>query len=149
MEAAISQSKRKMWVILNYFSLVLLIVMFYWADRSNLAPPVVIIGLLALALLVLSFVIAYARTGLWRFVHTSAEKLDERQMQVTYESLRHSYGVFAVICLLIFLLSELIVHEFGGGFKLAMMPVIVALIYVAHILPASVIAWTEREIYRD
>jgi hypothetical protein len=123
--------------------------MFYWTDRSDFAPPVAIIGLVALALLVISFVVAYARTGLWRFVHTNVKKLDERQMLVSYESLRHSYGLFAVTCLLVFLLSELIVHEFGGGFKLALMPIITALIYLAHVLPASIIAWTEREIYRE
>ncbi len=149
MDAAISQSKRKMWVILNYASLVLVIVMFYWADRSDLAAPVAIVGLAALILLVISFIVVYARTGLWKFVHTKVEKLDERQMLVTYESLRHSYGVFAVVCLLIFLLAELIVHEFSGGYKLALMPVIGALIYLAHVLPASVIAWTESEIYRQ
>ena len=117
-----------MWVILNYASLVLVIVMFYWADHSDLAAPVAIAGLAALILLVISFVVVYARTGLWKFVHTKVEKLDERQMLVTYESLRHSYTVFAVICLLVFLLAELIVHQFSGGLKLALMPVIAALI---------------------
>ncbi|UCG61377.1 MAG: hypothetical protein JSV52_13810 [Candidatus Zixiibacteriota bacterium] len=149
MDTVISRSKRKMWVILNYASLILVIVMFYWADQSDLAAPVAIVGLTALILFVISFIVVYARTGLWKFVHTKVEKLDERQMLVTYESLRHSYAVFAVVCLLVFLAAELIVHEFSGGYKLALMPVIAALIYLAHVLPASVIAWTEREIYRQ
>jgi len=149
MDAVISQSKRKMWVILNYASLVLVIVMFYWADQTDLTAPVAIAGLASLILLIASFIVVYARTGLWKFVHTKVEKLDERQMLVTYESLRHSYGLFAIVCLLVFLLAELIVHEFGGGYKLALMPVIAALIYLAHVLPASVLAWTEREIFRE
>ena len=149
MEAVISQSKRKMWVMVNYVALVALLILFYTADRAGLTMPVIIGGSTAILLLVISFVKAYAQTGLWRFVHTKADRLDEREMLMTYESLRRSYGLFAIICLVIFLLAELITKEFGGGLKLALMPVIAALIYLAHILPASVIAWTEREIYRD
>ncbi|UCE24983.1 MAG: hypothetical protein JSU74_02730 [Candidatus Zixiibacteriota bacterium] len=148
METVISQSKRKMWVIINYVALVLLLVSFYTADRMGLTALTISGGVIAILAIIVSFIQVYARTGLWRFVHTKAEKLDEREMLVTYESLRHAYGLFAVICLLIFLLAELITKEFGGGYKLALMPVIVALIYLAHVLPASVIAWTEREIYR-
>lgn len=148
METAISQSKRRMWVLINYIALLLLIVLFYAADKTNFYTPVAIAGFIALIFLILSFVMVYARTGLWRFVHTRAEKLDEREMAMTYESLRRSYGIFAVICLLVFLMAELITKEFGSSYKLALMPVIAALIYLAHVLPASVIAWTERQIYR-
>ena len=149
MEAIISQSKRKMWVMINYVALVALLVLFYTAERTELTTPLVVGGATALLLIVISFVKVYAQTRLWRFVHTKAEKLDEREMLMTYESLRHSYGAFTVICLLIFLVAELINREFGGGYKPPMMPIIAALIYLAHILPASVIAWTEREIYQD
>ncbi len=149
METTISQSKRKMWVIINYVALVLLLISFYAADRTGLTALTISGGVIAILAIVVSFIQAYARTGLWRFVHTKVEKLDEREMLVTYESLRHAYGLFAVICLLVFLLAELITKEFGGGYKLALMPVIMALLYLAHVLPASVIAWTEREIYRQ
>lgn len=149
MEAAISQSKRKMWVVINYFALLLLIASFYTADRIGLTALTISAGSFAILAVVVSFIQVYARTGLWRFVHTRAENLDEREMLMTYESLRHSYGLFAVICLVVFLFAELVTKEFGGGYKLALMPVIAALIYLAHVLPASVIAWTEREIYRE
>ncbi|UCD63857.1 MAG: hypothetical protein JSW34_00065 [Candidatus Zixiibacteriota bacterium] len=148
MQTVISQSKRKMWVIVNYVSLVLLVAMFYTADKTNLAALPAILGLVALVVFVISFITVYARTGLWKFVHTKAEKLDEREMLVTYESLRHSYAAFAIVCLLVFLISELIVQEFSGGRKLALMPVIMALVYLAHVMPASVIAWTEKEVNR-
>ena len=148
MEATISQSKRKMWVVINYFALVLLIASFYTADRVGLTAVTISAGIFAILAIIVSFIQAYARTGLWRFVHTKAEKLDEREMLMTYESLRRSYGLFAVICLVVFLFAELITKEFGGGYKLALMPVIMALLYLAHILPASVIAWTEKEVYR-
>ena len=148
MEATISQSKRKMWVVINYFALVLLIASFYTADRVGLTAVTISAGIFAILAIIVSFIQAYARTGLWRFVHTKAEKLDEREMMMTYESLRRSYGLFAVVCLVVFLFAELITKEFSGGYRLALMPVIAALIYLAHILPASVIAWTEKEIYR-
>lgn len=149
MEAVISQSKRKMWVVINYLALIVLLVSFYSADRYGLTTLLITSGSVAIVFMIISFVKVYAQTRLWRFVHTKAEKLDEREMMVTYESLRRSYGVFAVICLVVFLFAELITKEFGGGYKLALMPVIMALLYLAHTLPASIIAWTEREIYRE
>ncbi len=149
METGISQSKRKLWVLVNYGALILLLVMFYLGARSGFNPTLWAVGGFAVILLVLSFVKVYARTRLWRFVHTNASKLDEREMGVTYESLRVSYGAFAVVCLAIFLVSELARERFLGGFEVSLMPIIVALIYLAHTLPASVVAWTEREIYRE
>ncbi len=149
MEAVISQSKRKMWVTVNYVALVALLVLFYAVEWTGPTLPVIVGGATALLVIVISFVKVYAQTRLWRFVHTKADKLDEREMLMTYESLRRSYGFFAVICLVVFLFAELIGKEYGGGYEPPMMPIIAALIYLAHILPASVIAWTEREIYRD
>ena len=146
MEAIISQSKRNMWVTVNYVALVAILVLFYTAERTGLTTPLVVGGATALILIVISFVKVYAQTHLWRFVHTKAEKLDEREILMTYESLRRSYGFFTVICLAIFLSAELISRELGVGYEPPMMPIIAALIYLAHILPASVIAWREREI---
>lgn len=149
METTISQSKRKMWVTINYAALASLLAAFYTVERSSLTAPLIVWAAVSALLLVISFVMVYARTRLWRFVHTSPAKLDEREIMVTYESLRHSYAVFAVICLAIFLVAELFRDDLLVGYEIPLMPVFGALIYLAHILPASVIAWREREIYRD
>jgi len=149
MEAAISQSKRKMWVMVNYLALILLLASFYAADRAGFTTLSIVAGCFAAVMLVLSFIVVFGQTRLWRFVHTTADRLDEREIMVTYESLRHSYGFFTVICLVIFLVAELFRDDLLGGFEIPLMPVIAALIYLAHILPASVIAWTERKIYKE
>jgi len=138
-----------MWVTLNYAALVSLLAAFYTVERTSPTTPLIIWAAVSALLLVISFVIVYARTRLWRFVHTSPAKLDEREITVTYESLRHSYAVFTVICLAIVLLAELFKDDLLGGYEIPLMPIFGALIYLAHILPASVIAWRERKIYRD
>lgn len=149
MEAAISQSKRKMWVVVNYLALILLLASFYAADRIGFTTLSIVAGCFAVLMLAISFIVVFGQTGLWRFVHTRVERLDEREIMVTYESLRHSYGFFTVICLVIFLVAELLRDNLLGGRQIPLMPMIAALIYLAHILPASVIAWRERDIYRE
>ena len=99
-----------------------------------------------------SFIIIYVKTRLWRFVHTKVDKLDERELQLTHESLRYAYAIFSVICLSYILVSSLLAPRLAvnvltpddyPSFGLIMMWV---LLYLAHILPASIIAWTEKEV---
>jgi hypothetical protein len=88
-----------------------------------------------------SFSRLHKKTGLWKLVHTSVKELDEREIQITHEALRYSYSIFVITCLLIiFIFSileiDLIIDVISG----------VTLLYLAHTLPASVIAWAEREV---
>jgi len=70
--------------------------------------------------------------------HASYEKLDEREMQVVFKAISISYSLFAITTLVIiyiFILS-------GLGQIDAVLAV--CLLYIAHILPASIIAWNEK-----
>ena len=141
-----SKAKRRIGVIINYLSILLLLVLIYVADNSGLTTPIIIIGAAALVAVVISFIFVFAKTHLWSLVHRKVDELDERQVQITHESLRYSYGAFSVICLLIILVSELIRQWSSSAEHLSLMPILGALIYLAHTLPASVLAWTEKEV---
>ncbi len=70
-----------------------------------------------------------------------ADILDERQTLVTHESLRLSYSIFSVIvlCLLLYLGLR------NSGDAMLMLT-FAMLLYLAHTLPSSVLAWREREV---
>ena len=119
MSRPISKRTRRTSVVVNYLSLVLLVVFFIFVEYGVWKYFAWTGVLIAGALFVMTFHQVYYRTGLWRFVHTPAARLDEREIQVVYRSLQYSYGLYAVVCL----------------------------IYLSHILPASIIAWTEREVF--
>jgi len=152
MSRPISKRTRRTSVVVNYLSLVLLVVFFIFVEYGVWKYFAWTGVLIAGALFVMTFHQVYYRTGLWRFVHTPAARLDEREIQVVYRSLQYSYGLYAVVCLIyIFVLSLVIRFSFPlltdeGHFSFGFV-MLMGLIYLSHILPASIIAWTEREVF--
>lgn len=80
-------------------------------------------------------------------MHTGSEKLDERELLVTYEPLRHSYIIFSVIALILTQISAL--TGFGERWVSNSTDQIVfsCFFYLSHTFPTSVIAWTAKEIW--
>jgi hypothetical protein len=91
-------------VVANYLSLAVMNVRFYFVYRyRDMTHLVDVLGLGALAIVVITFLAVHRRTGLWALTHAQAETLDERQLQITHDALSRAYGWFAVICLSIML----------------------------------------------
>jgi len=143
---AVSITRRRTGVAINYASLLILLVLFYIAGNNGLKTIPLVAGAVLAGAIIISFINVHMKTGLWKFVHTKIDKLDEREIQVTHESLRSAYSVFCVICLFLFLVGELIREYHTGLSGVSFMPIVGALIYLAHTLPASIIAWTEKEL---
>jgi len=141
-----SKSGRRVIIILNYIAATLVVTFFYLGDRSDWAGHWLIAAIIALAVVIVTFIPVYSRTGLWKFVHTGVDKLDEREALLTYESLRRSYRIFSVIILLFIQLSYF--TGFGDRWVSDSTSQVVfwCIFYLAHTLPASVIAWTAREV---
>ena len=144
MKKGLSKTARKIHIVVNYASLVLLLILFYLI-KHHPGWSVVLISALAAAcvLTLVTFISVHVRTGLWKLVHTKVEKLDEREIQITHESLRHSYSILSIILLIIIFTMALI----GKDYYSPLLPA--SLIYLAHTLPSSVIAWTEKAVSLD
>ena len=90
-------------MILNYASLILFLVfMNFMGNSCN--PYDLIAAMLSIAVTAFTFVKVHVKTGLWTLVHSKIDKLDEREIYLTHESLRSAYSIFTVILLLILLL---------------------------------------------
>jgi hypothetical protein len=130
-------------VILNYLSVAVVALavdvgrFFGWSTL-----PVILILSGAVVLGIITFMRVFWRTRLWKVTHAGFGALDERQIQVVYESLRTSYWIFTVVCVVILYVNS--VMEKGH------VSVLVAgsVLYLAHTLPAAVVAWTEKEVLR-
>ena len=141
MSSTLSKTSRRVWVVINYLSLIMLIILYRFGHLKGWNVLIVVSLIVVFILLQLSFTKLYKKTGLWKLVHTSVKELDEREIQLTHEALRYSYSIFVITCLLIIFIAsileiDMIIDVVSG----------VALLYLAHTLPASVIAWTEREV---
>jgi uncharacterized Tic20 family protein len=88
--------------------------------------------------LIISFKTAFGISNLWKLTHTSFSKLDEREMQLVYKATTYSYSIFTILCIAMIYIINLL--------GLAIIDVVAAacLLYIAHILPASIIAWNDK-----
>lgn len=89
-----------------------------------------------------SFGFSFANSGLWAFSHKSLKKLDEREIALVSKALRRAYSIFTVIILIYLLLVSLLEIPVS-------MVVVASLIFMAHLMPASLIGWSEKEIRSD
>jgi hypothetical protein len=133
MKKEVSKNWRRLWVLMNYLSLVLLTGVFelreYFPEYA-----VIIVMVSSLVLLLISFYRIYWATGIWLLTHLPFNRMDEREVQVTGEATRIGYAIFAVTALILIYLSSL------TEIKLSIV-VAAGLIYFAHIMPTSVLAW--------
>jgi len=129
----------------NYCSLLLLLIFWNVLPRLDVDDLFRLLSLvLFIPLIAISFVIVEVKTGLWMLVHKKPDDLDERELQNVLVALRYAYGIFAVICLAV-LFAQALVLDLTD---LVFIDVLLAasLLYFAHSLPASILAWTMREV---
>ncbi len=150
MNRAISRSARRMGVIVNFASLVIFIIIFLIGEYGDWNALLGVLAIVAAVIIIASFYYLYIRTNLWRLVHRRVDELDEREIQVTHNSLRHSYTIVSIISLVVIVFITLSVRfsfftlTHRGHYSFGLIALI-ALNYVIHTLPASILAWSERE----
>ena len=145
-----SQTFRQVGVIVNYLSLVFLIMMFYLAEKDGVVTAHLVGIAVSFMITVITFYIVHKKTGLWRLTHRKIEQLDEREILLTHNALRYSYAIFSILILCsIFILSiPGFIKSFVelDTFRASMRIGFMVLMYLAHTLPASIIAWKERAV---
>ncbi len=135
----VSQSSRRKWISLNFFSLALILFFFYLGRSLDSAILFFAGGSLSVLAAIITFLKAFIYTGLWKMVH-SHTSLDERQTQVLLNALKNSYSIFTISVLVL-------VYGFAFVDKRPIDVLLAAcLLYVAHILPAAIIGWKEKAV---
>ncbi|RKX23046.1 MAG: hypothetical protein DRP35_00430 [Candidatus Zixiibacteriota bacterium] len=136
-----SRTIRRLHVVLNYFCIIAIIVFFAIGKLYGWSNQIFIVMGLIVVVGLFSFITLYIKTKIWKLVHTKIDKLDEREIQLTHESLRLSYSIFTVVSLLVLLVFAVTVKEYDS----LLMIIFVSLLYLAHTLPAAIIAWKQKE----
>ena len=144
-----STAARRAGVAANYTSLAIAGVVFATGEYGTWNPTLAIILAASLLLVGATFFLAYVRTGLWTLTHAKTSQLDERELQLTHESFRSSYLIFTVVSLSLVLLMTIGVRfslfalTHRGHYSFGLM-VMFCLNYMVNVLPASILAWSER-----
>ncbi|MBE9480176.1 MAG: hypothetical protein IMY69_00615 [Bacteroidetes bacterium] len=133
-----TKQKRKLWIVINYLSIILILSIFYTGKYYDWPVFVIVCEAAFFILLIFSFIKVFIKTQLWKMSHTSDKNLDERQLQVMLNSLKYSYSAFTIIVLVI-VYGFAIVEQGPIDIVIA-----ACLLYIAHTLPAAIIGWKEK-----
>ena len=130
---------RRAGVLINLLSLILFCYLFEVSLDYSITTVIIVAKILLLIVLALSFWLTYVRTGIWKQVHLPKHKLDEREVLVIYDALRWSYSIFSIFVLCLIYIFLFLGRNIGAVTA-------AGLIYFAHIIPASILAWKEKMI---
>jgi len=134
-----SRKQNRVWILLNYLSLIAAMVFFYTGKYFQWPISSIIFGIGSVAIFLITFLRFFIKTKYWKMVHTSYKNLDEREMQVVLNALRYAYSIFTIVCLVIIYAFAIAEYHpidvlLAGG-----------LLYLAHTLPAAIVAWNEKK----
>ncbi|MBN1820585.1 MAG: hypothetical protein JXR31_07270 [Prolixibacteraceae bacterium] len=138
MKQQLSKTERKTWIVVNITSIILIVFFFYLGQMID--TPVLFFagGGTFLIITIISFVRVFINTGLWKMAHSNKNSLDERQVQVILNAMKYSYSIFTILIITI-------VYGFALVNKSPINVLVAAcLLYIAHILPAAIIGWSEK-----
>ena len=131
----------------NYLCLIIMNACFHYVYQNRDSSHLVdVAGLLALVTVIATFVRLHWKSGLWKLTHADASRLDERELQITHSSVGRAYAWFTVICLSLMMAHAVLFRLVPGLDFVITMPLVASLIYLAHTLPGSILAWTENEV---
>jgi len=132
-------SLRRTGVILHALSIGYILVLNLLPELIKSSPYFLFSELFALSILIWGFLVIYLKTGIWRYTHLSLKRLSEEEKQEMNSVIRKAYTLFSVLILaLLFVVAIL---------KLEITVVVAAtLLYLAHILPASIVAWNRIQV---
>lgn len=138
-----SRKQNRVWISLNYLSLIAGLLLFYTVKSFHWPLSFLLFEIGIFTSFLISLFKAFIKTGFWKMVHTSYKDLDEREMQVALNALRYAYSIFTIICLIIIYAFAIAEYQpidvlLAGG-----------LLYLAHTLPAAIVGWNEKKILVD
>lgn len=144
-----SKFYRFFYVFLNMAMLVCTVVFPCIAVTTKSLLLMLVPGFGSLTILIYSTYIIYLKTGVWKFVHSNSEDMDERELALARMALQRAYSVFTVT-ILVFIFALALALSFDFSAKLisqkssALMFIVVGFIYFAHSLPAAFIVLREQ-----
>ena len=145
-----NKTGRRIFVLINYFFLLVMNVSFHFVHNNReMSHLVDVLGITSLGIVAVTFVLGFMKSGLWKLTHTRTAILDERQLQVTHHAISRAYGIFAIVCLVIMLMHAVFYRLVPGADFIITVPLAVSLIYLAHTLPAAILTWTETDVPGD
>ncbi|MCD4768920.1 MAG: hypothetical protein K8R35_01985 [Bacteroidales bacterium] len=127
---------KKNGTLINLSSLIVIVLFFELVKLNRWNPQLLVYETIPFLVLLISYIKYFGKTGLWRLVHTSSDKLDCKKNLLITSAIKTAYSIYTIMVLVILFVNVL------SGIEISMV-LVVALIYLAHILPAYILLWTK------
>ncbi|MCK4980441.1 MAG: hypothetical protein KAS62_08595 [Candidatus Delongbacteria bacterium] len=124
-------------MLMNYLSLILIVITFQYLKDVEWTWVFVVLEVFFIVLFAVSLYYSYIKTGAWSFAHRTLEKLDERELKIIGKTSSLSYAIFTIVALAVMFVLSVTEWRINIIFT-------IALIYFAHILPASILVIKNR-----
>ena len=147
MTSSISRNRRRPVVVIHYVAVMAFVVAVMIRDITT---PVALVLIGTLLTAIFSWLYAHVLSGASKFVNAKFENLDEREVQVIHEAYRQSHSIFGKVSMTILIIVIILYKStpFHND-HIVFAPAVMILYYLALNLPKSIVAWTEKEIYRQ
>ena len=141
---ALSQSisRRRLVVVINYGFLLLSLLLSLAGHSFGFTSAIIVCFWMSVVVVLVTFYPLHIRTGLWGLAHAKVDRMDEREIQQTLGALRHAYVVFSIFTLIVVLIA--VILDLGG--QSLQLVIFWVLLYLAHTLPSSILAWTATRV---
>jgi len=130
--------RQRLNLVINYLSIILILVIFYVIKNSEISRFYLLLEIMPVILVIVSFSKVFGKTGFWKLAHPHKDELDERELLLVYKATSMSYGIFSSVALIVIYCYALFLK---GPIDVVLAA---ALLYVAHTLPAAILACKSR-----
>jgi hypothetical protein len=123
-------------IVINLTCTIIIVAFFELVKSNKWDPQLLIYEIIPLLVLVVTYTKAIKKTGLWKLTHLKLSDLDKSQKSAYLNAVNAAYVSFSILISSTLLLYTLLKMELN-------MVLIMAFVYLAHILPAYFMGWTK------
>jgi hypothetical protein len=129
---------KKSGIILNLACVVIIVIHFELVRLNNWNPQLLIYEIIPILVLIITYIKAIKNTGLWKLIHLPAKEMNETDRAAYLMAINEAYIYFSIFTSAVLILYT--VCKIGLN-----MVMVMALVYLAHILPAYFLGWTKEK----
>lgn len=124
-------------IILNLACVILIVVYFELIRLNSWNPQLLIYEIIPFLILIITYLKSIKNTGLWKLIHRSVKDLDQSDREAYLLAVKESYIYFSIFTSATLILYTLLKTDLS-------IVLVIALVYVAHILPAYFLCWVKE-----
>ena len=124
-------------ILMNLGCIIIIVVFFELVRLNSWNPQILIYEIIPFLILIITYLKSIKNTGLWKLIHRPVKDLDQSDREAYLLAVKESYIYFSVFTSAILILYTLLKIDLS-------IVLVMALVYMAHILPTYFLCWVKE-----